>query len=230
MTAGRRIPLPAPASPVTAPRLLAIVDVPTCAARGVDPVAALALVADAGAPAVMLRAKDSTPEERLALADQAVRYGRYGGAEVWIAADVEAASASGAAGVHLPSNALDRVAVARDAGLRVSAAVHDHGELIAALDAGVDQMLVAPVFDPTSKAATREALGLQGLAALCRSAGGVPVIALGGIGATRVGEVRAAGAYGVAALGPFCSEQGARAVREFRVALRRAFAVPGVAP
>lgn len=229
MSGAVRLPPPdRPRGPHGVPRLLCIVDVPTCVRRGVDPTAAVGLVADAGAPAVMLRARDLPAAELAVLADAAVRFCRYGGSLALVSAAVDVAVAADADGVHLPSSSIADAARALDAGLLVGASVHDHAELLAALDAGVHYVLAAPVFDPTSKPRERPPLGVDGLASLCRAAGDTPVVALGGVTPARIPAVRAAGAHGVAALGAF-SHAGARdAVPEHLAALRRAAAVGAV--
>ncbi len=65
-----------------------------------------------------------------------------------------------------------------------------------------DYALISPVFAPRSKAAGGELMGIGGLAAACAAAR-LPVLALGGIDASRIAECLRAGAHGVAGIGAF---------------------------
>ena len=79
----------------------------------------------------------------------------------------------------------------------IGVSVHDLAEARAAQAAGADYLLAGPVFATAShpERAPLGAAGLAGIAAL-----GLPVVAIGGITPARVAAVRAAGAYGVAAI------------------------------
>jgi thiamine-phosphate diphosphorylase len=75
--------------------------------------------------------------------------------------------------------------------------VHTTQEAAAAVDQGADFLVVGNVY-PTASHPGRPAAGLN----LVRASAdlGLPVIAIGGITAERAVEVKAAGAYGVAAI------------------------------
>jgi len=79
----------------------------------------------------------------------------------------------------------------------IGVSVHDLDEARAAQTAGADYLLAGTVF-PTASHPERTPLGLSGLADI--AALGLPVVAIGGITPERVAAVRAAGAYGVAAI------------------------------
>jgi thiamine-phosphate pyrophosphorylase len=79
----------------------------------------------------------------------------------------------------------------------IGVSVHDLDEARAAQAAGADYLLAGTVF-PTASHPERTPLGLSGLAGV--AALGLPVVAIGGITPARVAAVRAAGAYGVAAI------------------------------
>jgi thiamine-phosphate diphosphorylase len=64
---------------------------------------------------------------------------------------------------------------------------------------GADYLVVGPVF-ATASHPERPPLGLEQLEAIVEAAGALPVIAIGGITAERVQDVRRRGAYGVAAI------------------------------
>ena len=68
-----------------------------------------------------------------------------------------------------------------------------------AVDNGADYVGFGPVFDSSSKAHLASVKGLDGLAAVC-DAIDIPVIAIAGITAARVGEVLKIGAYGIAVM------------------------------
>jgi thiamine-phosphate diphosphorylase len=81
----------------------------------------------------------------------------------------------------------------------IGKSVHDLAEAEAARTAGADYLVVGPVF-ATASHPGRAPLGLKKLKAIIKAADGLPVIAIGGITADRVREVRKSGAYGIAAI------------------------------
>jgi thiamine-phosphate diphosphorylase len=81
----------------------------------------------------------------------------------------------------------------------IGKSVHDLAEAEAARTEGADYLVVGPVF-ATASHPGRTPLGLEKLEAIAAAADGVPVIAIGGITADRVRDVRSSGAYGVAAI------------------------------
>jgi thiamine-phosphate pyrophosphorylase len=80
----------------------------------------------------------------------------------------------------------------------IGRSVHGADEAATAIEEGADFLLVGNVYESASHPG-RPAAGLELVRAV--SALGRPVIAIGGIDAARAAEVRAAGAYGVAAIG-----------------------------
>jgi len=110
--------------------------------------------------------------------------------------------AVGAAGLHLPGRwRADQVGSARVTGL-VSAGCHSVGEVAVARTTGADIALLSPVF-PTESHPNAPALGLESLAAACRTAGPMPVFALGGVNLENADACIAAGAAGVAGIRTF---------------------------
>ncbi len=81
----------------------------------------------------------------------------------------------------------------------IGKSVHDLAEAEAARAEGADYLVVGPVF-ATASHPGRAPLGLERLQGIAAAADGLPVIAIGGITAERVRDVRASGAYGVAAI------------------------------
>jgi thiamine-phosphate pyrophosphorylase len=111
---------------------------------------------------------------------------------------LDVALAVSAAGVQLGQASLP-VAAARALEPRwwIGKSVHDLAGAESARAEGADYLVVGPVY-PSATHPDRLPLGLGSLQQI--SALGLPVIAIGGITAERVGEVQSAGAYGVAAI------------------------------
>ncbi len=119
------------------------------------------------------------------------------------------AAAAGADGVHLTSRAGELTpaqarTVFRQAGLPqclVSISCHTAEEVAMARDRHADLILFGPVFGKIVAGRTvAEGVGLEALAAACRLAHPVPVLALGGIAAATVPLCLTHGAAGVAAI------------------------------
>jgi thiamine-phosphate pyrophosphorylase len=88
----------------------------------------------------------------------------------------------------------------------VGRSCHHADEVGRARAEGCDYVFVSPVYETASKPGYGPALGASGLAALCRPE--LKTFALGGVLPERVNECRAAGAYGVAVMGPLLREPG----------------------
>jgi thiamine-phosphate pyrophosphorylase len=71
----------------------------------------------------------------------------------------------------------------------------------AAVAAGASYLGVGPAYRTATKAGLPEPIAPEGVAAVVAAVPETPVIAIGGVTADRVGELRAAGAYGVAVVG-----------------------------
>ena len=114
--------------------------------------------------------------------------------------------AGGAAGLHLPGRwRADQGGWARASGL-VSAGCHSIGEIAVARTCGADVALLSPVY-PTESHPDAPALGLEALEAACRTAGPMPVFALGGVTFENAEACLAAGAAGVAGIRTFLRER-----------------------
>ena len=77
---------------------------------------------------------------------------------------------------------------------------HGHRSRADRSRACVDYALAGPAFETPSKPGYGPEIGRKGLADIARACR-VPVLAIGGINAARIGEVLAAGAAGVAVMG-----------------------------
>ncbi|MGN6391869.1 MAG: thiamine phosphate synthase [Gemmatimonadales bacterium] len=180
------------------PRLHAVTDGTVLAAE--DFGIRAAAIAAAG-PAVALHARDHAASGA-ALARAAVRMtalARPPEAAVFVNGRPDIAAALGASGLQLASSDLAPEDARRVYPVGwIGRSVHDADEASAAVREGADFLLVGNVY-PTASHPGRPAAGLDLVRAT--AALGRPVIAIGGIDASRAHEVRAAGAYGVAAIG-----------------------------
>ncbi len=161
----------------------------------------LAPVEDAlhgGAKWILMREKDMKQPAKLELARQLKALTDRHTAHLGVNSDRATARAIGAEGLHLPSDQLDHAG--REPGLLMGASVHDAAEAKAAVAAGVDYLLLAPIFATESKPMHRPPLGLAGLRAIAEAVP-LPVIALGGIVPERASACLEAGAAGIAAMG-----------------------------
>lgn len=111
---------------------------------------------------------------------------------------LDLALVTGAAGVQLGQEGLDpRDARRLNPHWWIGKSVHTVGEAQAARGAGADYLLVGSVY----ATATHPGRVPLGPAAVADIAGlGLPVVAIGGVTPERIPELRAAGAYGVAAI------------------------------
>ena len=125
------------------------------------------------------------------------------GLSLLIAGDDRLAAAARADGIHLGEWRLGRGAWKRGPararrGL-VTASCHGHAALYRAAAAGVDAVLLAPVF-PTESHPDARILGHLRFAALVRLSA-LPVFALGGVGPGNIGRLGPSGAAGIAGIG-----------------------------
>ena len=183
------------------------------AAAGADPKARLAgLVADAarwadlGVDFVQLREKTLGGSEllRLASAMAGVFKEQGGTTKLLVNGRADVAVASGADGVHLTSG-VDELTVEQVrrvmAGAVVSVSCHSLEDVERARDAGVDLILFGPVFGKSVEGSlVVEGVGLEALRRACKVAGGVKVLALGGVDEENAADCVEAGAAGVAGI------------------------------
>jgi thiamine-phosphate pyrophosphorylase len=155
----------------------------------------------AGCRWVSVREKDLPPDEQILLARSLLPPAHAKVAKLMLHGEALLAKAAGVDGVHLPSGsdlAAARALIGPDKILGVS--IHTVTEAEAIDPAHVDYVLAGPAFETASKPGYGPEIGRKGLAEIARVAR-VPVLAIGGINAARVGELVAAGAAGVAVMG-----------------------------
>jgi thiamine-phosphate pyrophosphorylase len=160
-------------------------------------VVAAALVA--GAPVIQVRVKGRTDREVYDFALRVAGACRASGATCLVNDRADVAVAVGADGVHLGAEDLPVEAARAVVGPRrlVGGTTRDPAGAAALVAAGADYLGVGPAYGTSTKDGLPDPLGPAGIAAVA-AASGRPVIAIGGITADRVPELRGAGAYGVA--------------------------------
>jgi thiamine-phosphate pyrophosphorylase len=160
-------------------------------------VAALA----AGCRWISLREKDLPPDEQILLARSLLPLAHAKGATFVLHGDASLAADAGADGVHLPSGSDSRAARALIGPSRLlGISIHTVPEAEAVDPALVDYALAGPAFETASKPGYGPEIGRRGFRDITQAAR-VPVLAIGGINAARLGELIAAGAAGVAVMG-----------------------------
>jgi thiamine-phosphate pyrophosphorylase len=149
---------------------------------------------------IQIREKDLPARELCELAKQACKLSLGSKTRILINTRTDVALASGAAGVHLPSNSLSSQLVRGivPQGFLIFASCHTLEELQRSESEGADAAVFGPVFDSGDK------LG-QGLGALKQAVAGVriPVLALGGVNEGNAELCVSAGAAGIAGIRTF---------------------------
>jgi thiamine-phosphate pyrophosphorylase len=178
-------------------RLIAILDPALLGPRAVD----AARAAEAGgATLVQVRMKDSAAGDLLRWTERLVAALRI---PVWVNDRADVAWLAGAAGVHLGADDLppDRVRADGPRVLGIGVSVGSVAEAARALDVGADYWSVGSVYATSSKPDAGTPIGVAGFRALAaRAPAATPVVAIGGVTADCVPELRAAGAAGVAVI------------------------------
>jgi len=169
------------------------------ASRPLETIVASAL--EAGCRWVSLREKYLPPDEQIALAQALAPLVRAHRGVLILHGDAGLAERAGCDGVHLPAGAdctAARAALGADKLVGIS--IHTVAEARAIDPVLVDYAVAGPAFETPSKPGYEPRPGPAGLSDIIRVAR-VPVLAIGGITAARVGELVAAGAAGVAVMG-----------------------------
>ena len=177
-----------------------------------------------GVTLVQLRDKDATRDE-LAVAYAELRDALAGtGVPIVVNDDADAAVEVGADGIHVGPDDLTPDAARRllGADALIGWSIHDLAQLRETDSVRASDYLAAsPVWPTPTKPNTTEPFGLEGVAFLRRTMPpGLPLVAIGGIGAGNAGDVIAAGADGVAIVSAICAaDDPERAAHELRSAV-----------
>ncbi|MDX2088534.1 MAG: thiamine phosphate synthase [Kofleriaceae bacterium] len=159
----------------------------------------------AGASVIQLRIKPEVPVGAGAL----VNMGRAlrvlcneAGAALVVNDRIDVALAIGADGVHLGQTDLALASARQIAGSRlwIGISTHNLPQVEAAVAGGADYLGFGPVFETRTKKNPDPVQGLGGLQDAVRAAKGTPVVAIGGITASQVPAVYAAGASAICAI------------------------------
>lgn len=190
------LPTPAPAPPAL---MIGRLHVLTDARGGGDALHTATLALRAGAPVIQLRVKGVTDRELYDLGVRLVGVCAEHGAICLVNDRVDIALAVGAHGTHLGADDLPVAAARRLAGPThiIGGTAREPTRAAALVADGASYLGVGPAYVTSTKDGLPEPLGPAGVGAVARSVP-VPVIAIGGITASRVAELRAAGAHGVA--------------------------------
>lgn len=197
--------------PAHIPRLLAISDRRKLAknqAEGFDLglfLRWIARLAELGVDAVQIREKDLSDLDLFNLVSAIAT--RHPSLTVLVNGRADIALASGASGVHIPSDGVPVEKLRNRFGNRliIGVSTHNHHEIETAREDGADYVTYGPIFPTPSKNAWVENLpGLSGLKTA--TALGLPVLGLGGLEAKQVAAAYTAGAHGIAAIRAFHDE------------------------
>ena len=154
---------------------------------------------------IQWREKDLSRDENALYVREGVRLARHTGKLFLVNTDAELALLEGADGVHMTSSqdvvsVVELLSGQQGRSLLLGQSVHSAVSARTSTRLGCDYLLLGPVFDPLSKKAYREPLGLETLKQVAQESA-LPVFALGGLEESRAPEALAAGAAGVAGIG-----------------------------
>jgi thiamine-phosphate pyrophosphorylase len=161
----------------------------------------LAAAFAAGCRWASLREKDLPPAQQIALARRLLPIARSWQARLTLHGDPALAREAGLDGVHLSAGG-DPVLARRllGSGALIGISIHTAAEAEVLDPATVDYAIAGPAFATSSKPGYGPFLGPRGIADICRATA-VPIVAIGGITADKVADMRDAGAAGVAVMG-----------------------------
>jgi thiamine-phosphate pyrophosphorylase len=187
-----------------------------------DPLEQARAACAGGAAVVQLRAKHATDRETLVWAREIRVLTRAAGVAFVVNDRFDLALLAEADAVHLGQEDLppDRIPARLRSELAVGRSTHTLEQVRAAQQEPIDYLAFGPVFGTTSKASAYDARGLEALSDAVALASPRPVVAIGGIDATRTAQVAGAGAAGAAVVSAVASaDDAAAAVRELVAAL-----------
>jgi thiamine-phosphate pyrophosphorylase len=182
-------------------RLHAIIDVEVSARFRWHPLDVARACVQGGARVLQLRAKTQASGPFVGISDQFVALAR---SAVFIIVNdrVDLARLSGASGVHVGQDDLPPAAAREQLGhdAIIGFSTHSAAQLEAAVREPVSYLAVGPVFGTATKHTGYDAVGLDLVAEGRRVAGGIPVVAIGGVTLDNARSVVDAGAAAVAVI------------------------------
>lgn len=187
--------------------------------------AAVAGMAEAGVRTLQLRGKRLSGSAWYQAIEGCCRALEGSGVELWVDDRADLAALFPVAGLHVGQRDLPPAA-ARGVvgkGVRIGLSTHTRGQVLAAdADGDVDLIAVGPVYPTASKADPDPVVGLA-LVGWARAHTRKPLVAIGGIDASNLAAVLAAGADAAVVLGAASG----RDVPEIRANCRRLLAAAG---
>ncbi len=153
-------------------------------------------MAKGGARLIQIREKGISSVEFFETVIVAIKLCRPLGAMLIINDRADIALAAGADGVHLGQDDLPPEAARRILGPNaiIGVSTHNIDQAIATAKMPVDYIAVGPIFPTQTKSDTERSIGLDGIRAIKKLIGGIPLVAIGGIGIGSIEPVLAAGA------------------------------------
>jgi len=167
-----------------------------------DPVEQAAAACLGGAPVIQLRAKDTIDSLALRWAREIRAQTREYGVRFVVNDRFDLALAADADAVHLGQDDVPPSRVPKRAGRRlaIGRSTHTPEQVRQARLEPIDYLAFGPVFGTRSKVSAHAARGLAALSQAVQLAQPLPVIAIGGIDAEKLGALRDAGAAGAAVI------------------------------
>jgi thiamine-phosphate diphosphorylase len=207
-------------------RLAAALGIPPEGPAALDAVSSLALqAAAAGATLIQLREPDLAPAALYRLTEDLSAPVAERGAALLVNDRLDVALAAGAHGVHLKerSPAPLRIRSVAPPPFVIGCSRHTRDGAVDAAESGAaDYLIVGPVYQTPSKPDCQTGIGVSGLREIGEGLA-APVLAVGGVTIARAGELAAAGAAGVAAIGLFIDAFASQTVQRAVETLRLAF-------
>jgi thiamine-phosphate pyrophosphorylase len=161
-----------------------------------------------GVDCIQVREKDLSDRILFEKVRHVVDLARGTDCKILVNGRADIAMAAGAHGVHLPSTGLRPPDIRSwlPGDFLIGISVHTDEEIRRACDEGADYLLLGHVFPTPSKSGLGKPVGLEFLKKVCGTAS-LPVFALGGIHADKIGPAVEAGATGVAGISLFQNKE-----------------------
>lgn len=163
---------------------------------------------EAGLPSVQIRERDLSVRAVCDLVTEVGHWRTKHRPKVLINDRVDVALSADVDGVHLRADSLPIAVVRRLLGPHKMLGVSTHSleDVRRAEAEGADFVVLGPVYETSSKRAYGAPLGVAQFEGVARAVR-IPVFAIGGVTRARIGEVRRAGAFGVAVISALLSAE-----------------------
>lgn len=181
-------------------KLPTIYPITDCKISGLSHIEQVRRLIEGGARLIQIRDKEAQSRDFLNAAVEAVEFARTHGVSIVINDRVDVALAAKAAGVHLGQDDVPpekaRALLGEDAIIGFS--THTPEQAIIARELPIDYVAFGPIFATSTKRDAEEVVGLDPIRIVREVIGGIPLVAIGGIGEHDIATVIAAGADSVA--------------------------------